>query len=236
MAEQTRPRRTPEPFQIIQFVNPAAGSVNFIRSHAARVTHARRRRARHAAQRSTASETHGQEETHPPDDALHTTLVVRVPSPAPETIGSGRSDPFGSFSRPLHPMENFLLDHCTLTSPPPSPADGGHRHCPHRPHLHGHLPGPPRQRPGLRRGPNDRLGADGAARRAVPQLAVSHGVETPGSPARGRRAAGTARDVYRYGGAVQGHVGAGREPGHCRVGVREGIPGRGVYEDAGIGV
>ncbi|KAK0755107.1 hypothetical protein B0T18DRAFT_425386 [Schizothecium vesticola] len=106
MAEQTRPRRTPEPFQIIQFVNPAAGSVNFIRSHAARVTHARRRRARHAAQ-----STQSQGEIRPPDDALHTTLVVRVPSPAPETIGSGRSDPFGSFSRPLHPMESFLLDH-----------------------------------------------------------------------------------------------------------------------------
>ena len=97
----------PRQIQFIVSSGPAefdARARQLSRAHAARQTHAAKRRLRlqeYEEERGWSQQK--PEEVEP---------VPRVPGPLDWVLGCGR-DPFGSFARSLTDQEHFLLDHCT---------------------------------------------------------------------------------------------------------------------------
>lgn len=127
--QDNQPRRSQPAFQVIQFLPPNAveesqgeNPRSLVHSHAARIAHARTRRARtreYQAARAAACQGQARAEQAPHPDPLQQGQGENVAGEAlalyqPALGGSGRSDPFTSFARPLTPQENFLLDHCEL--------------------------------------------------------------------------------------------------------------------------
>jgi hypothetical protein len=104
-----QPRQQPKMPRQIQFI-VSSGSAELdararqlSRAHAARQTHATKRRLR----LQEYEEERGRSQQKPDVE-----LVPRVPGPLDWVLGCGR-DPFVSFARSLTDQEHFLLDHCT---------------------------------------------------------------------------------------------------------------------------
>ncbi|KAK4210987.1 hypothetical protein QBC37DRAFT_447174 [Rhypophila decipiens] len=96
-------------FRIIQFANKEDrdNSKALVHSHASRITHARRRRARVIAYQA-ARDTGSIQNEVPQKAGEEFQQAVGGPS----RIGLGHTDPFGSFARHLTVQEHLLFDHC----------------------------------------------------------------------------------------------------------------------------
>ncbi|KAJ4854755.1 fungal specific transcription factor domain-containing protein [Trichoderma breve] len=113
----------------LEFINlshPSQGSSSKLQrraySHAARVSHARVKHARKAANQASnvepsipyAKKTQASEAIDRRDNCLVDVgperYSARIPDPV-DQLTSSRRDPFGCFARPLSPLEHYLFDH-----------------------------------------------------------------------------------------------------------------------------
>lgn len=118
----------------LEFINlshPSQGSSSKLQrraySHAARVSHARVKHARKAANQANnvepsippTKQSQADEATERRDNCLVDVgperYSARIPDPV-DQLTSSRRDPFGCFARPLSPLEHYLFDHCKLIS------------------------------------------------------------------------------------------------------------------------
>lgn len=114
----------------LEFINlshPSQGSSSKLQrraySHAARVSHARAKHARKAANQADNVEpsippmkkSQAGEATERRDNCLVEIVPESHPAVFPDPVDqltSSRRDPFGCFARPVSPLEHYLFDHC----------------------------------------------------------------------------------------------------------------------------